>query len=205
MSEPFLGEIKIISWNFPPKGWAFCNGQLLPNKPESGAIVRFSARLTAATGFRPSVCRTCKAACLFMSATGSSWVSWQVTAHTLNIRRNSRPHPFPRSRPGGSKQRHAGPGWREGACSIVGIRRFSACTIRGQHLQFSRASQISIRHASVSQAATSHTTICHPTWCLTSSLRCKAFFPCGIDARSMSWSHRRMVFYAIAANRQSFS
>ena len=30
MSEPFIGELKIISWNFPPKGWAFCNGQLLP-------------------------------------------------------------------------------------------------------------------------------------------------------------------------------
>src|SRR5262245_56862285 len=30
MAEPFLAEIKIISWNFPPKGWAFCNGQLLP-------------------------------------------------------------------------------------------------------------------------------------------------------------------------------
>jgi microcystin-dependent protein len=30
MSTPFLGEIKIISWNFPPKAWAFCNGQLLP-------------------------------------------------------------------------------------------------------------------------------------------------------------------------------
>ncbi len=30
MSEPFLGEVKIISWNFPPKGWTFCNGQLLP-------------------------------------------------------------------------------------------------------------------------------------------------------------------------------
>ena len=30
MGTPFLGEIKIISWNFPPKGWAFCNGQLLP-------------------------------------------------------------------------------------------------------------------------------------------------------------------------------
>src|SRR5919198_2311915 len=29
MSEPFLGEIKMISWNYPPKGWAFCNGQLL--------------------------------------------------------------------------------------------------------------------------------------------------------------------------------
>ena len=30
MSEPFLGEIKIISFSYPPKGWAFCNGQLLP-------------------------------------------------------------------------------------------------------------------------------------------------------------------------------
>jgi len=30
MSEPFLGEIKLVSFNFPPKGWAFCNGQLLP-------------------------------------------------------------------------------------------------------------------------------------------------------------------------------
>lgn len=30
MSEPFLGEIRMMSFNFPPKGWAFCNGQLLP-------------------------------------------------------------------------------------------------------------------------------------------------------------------------------
>ena len=30
MSEPFLSEIKIVSFNFPPKGWAFCNGQSLP-------------------------------------------------------------------------------------------------------------------------------------------------------------------------------
>jgi microcystin-dependent protein len=30
MSEPFLGETKWISWNYPPRGWAFCNGQLLP-------------------------------------------------------------------------------------------------------------------------------------------------------------------------------
>jgi microcystin-dependent protein len=30
MSEPFLSEIKLVSFNFPPKGWAFCNGQLLP-------------------------------------------------------------------------------------------------------------------------------------------------------------------------------
>ncbi|MDQ3817864.1 MAG: tail fiber protein [Acidobacteriota bacterium] len=30
MGTPFLAEIKIISWNFAPKGWAFCNGQFLP-------------------------------------------------------------------------------------------------------------------------------------------------------------------------------
>lgn len=30
MSEPFLSEIKIFSFNFAPRGWALCNGQLLP-------------------------------------------------------------------------------------------------------------------------------------------------------------------------------
>ncbi|MGI8664880.1 MAG: phage tail protein [Jatrophihabitans sp.] len=30
MSQPFIGEIKLVSFNFPPRGWAFCNGQLLP-------------------------------------------------------------------------------------------------------------------------------------------------------------------------------
>jgi microcystin-dependent protein len=30
MAEPFLSEIRIMSFNFPPKGWAFCNGQFLP-------------------------------------------------------------------------------------------------------------------------------------------------------------------------------
>ena len=29
-TEPFLSEIDIFSFNFPPKGWALCNGQLLP-------------------------------------------------------------------------------------------------------------------------------------------------------------------------------
>lgn len=29
MAEPFLAEIKIFSFNFPPKGWALCDGQLM--------------------------------------------------------------------------------------------------------------------------------------------------------------------------------
>jgi microcystin-dependent protein len=30
MSEPFLGELKIVAFNFAPRGWAFCDGQILP-------------------------------------------------------------------------------------------------------------------------------------------------------------------------------
>jgi microcystin-dependent protein len=29
VSNPFMAEIRIISFNFAPKGWAFCNGQLM--------------------------------------------------------------------------------------------------------------------------------------------------------------------------------
>src|SRR5918997_6452800 len=30
MAEPFLSEIRLMSFQFAPKGWALCNGQLLP-------------------------------------------------------------------------------------------------------------------------------------------------------------------------------
>jgi len=30
MAEPFLSEIRVFSFSFAPKGWALCNGQLLP-------------------------------------------------------------------------------------------------------------------------------------------------------------------------------
>jgi microcystin-dependent protein len=30
MAEPFLGEVRLMSFEFAPKGWALCNGQLLP-------------------------------------------------------------------------------------------------------------------------------------------------------------------------------
>jgi len=29
MSDPFLGEIRLFPYNFAPRGWAFCNGQVL--------------------------------------------------------------------------------------------------------------------------------------------------------------------------------
>src|ERR1700677_2901613 len=30
MAQPFLGQISTFAFNYPPKGWAFCNGQMMP-------------------------------------------------------------------------------------------------------------------------------------------------------------------------------
>ena len=30
MAQPFIGEIRMFAGNFPPNGWAFCDGQLMP-------------------------------------------------------------------------------------------------------------------------------------------------------------------------------
>ncbi|MCB9436285.1 MAG: phage tail protein [Anaerolineales bacterium] len=36
MAEPFLSEIRIVSFSFAPRGWALCNGQLLPINQNQG-------------------------------------------------------------------------------------------------------------------------------------------------------------------------
>jgi microcystin-dependent protein len=36
MAEPFLSEIRLMSFVFPPRGWALCNGQLLPINQNQG-------------------------------------------------------------------------------------------------------------------------------------------------------------------------
>lgn len=36
MTEPFLSEIRIMSFQFAPRGWALCNGQLLPINQNQG-------------------------------------------------------------------------------------------------------------------------------------------------------------------------
>jgi microcystin-dependent protein len=36
MAEPFLSEVRIMSFVFAPKGWALCNGQLLPINQNQG-------------------------------------------------------------------------------------------------------------------------------------------------------------------------
>jgi microcystin-dependent protein len=36
MAEPFLSEIRMMSFVFPPRGWALCNGQVLPINQNQG-------------------------------------------------------------------------------------------------------------------------------------------------------------------------
>jgi microcystin-dependent protein len=36
VAEPFLSEIRIMSFGFPPRGWALCDGQLLPINQNQG-------------------------------------------------------------------------------------------------------------------------------------------------------------------------
>lgn len=44
MAEPFLAEIRLVSFNFPPKGWALCNGQLLPINQNQGLFSLMGTR-----------------------------------------------------------------------------------------------------------------------------------------------------------------
>ena len=39
VADPFLAEIRIMSFGFPPKGWALCNGQTPADQPEPGALL----------------------------------------------------------------------------------------------------------------------------------------------------------------------
>ncbi len=41
MSEPFLGEIRMVGFNFAPRGWAFCDGQLLQISSNSALFSLF--------------------------------------------------------------------------------------------------------------------------------------------------------------------
>lgn len=41
MADPFLGEVRLMSFNFAPKGWALANGQLLPINQNQGLFALF--------------------------------------------------------------------------------------------------------------------------------------------------------------------
>jgi hypothetical protein len=59
MSEPFLAEVKIVGFSFAPRGWAFCDGQLLPVNQNHALYSLSSARRTGVMGARASGSRIC--------------------------------------------------------------------------------------------------------------------------------------------------
>jgi len=47
MANRFVAEIRIFPFNFAPKGWAFCDGQLLPISQKYGALFTLGHGRTA--------------------------------------------------------------------------------------------------------------------------------------------------------------
>ena len=60
MADWYLSEIRTFAFTFPPKGWAFCNGQTLAIQ-QNRRCSPCSGRPTAATGSPPSSCPTSRA------------------------------------------------------------------------------------------------------------------------------------------------
>jgi microcystin-dependent protein len=62
MAEPYLSEIRLVSFNYAPKGWAKCDGQLLPIN-QNQALFSLLGTTYGGDG------RTCAAGCRCMTAT----------------------------------------------------------------------------------------------------------------------------------------
>jgi microcystin-dependent protein len=63
MSNPFVAEIRVFPFNFAPKGWAFCAGQLLPISQNTALFSLLGTTFggDGTTASLTSDYRTCKA------------------------------------------------------------------------------------------------------------------------------------------------
>jgi microcystin-dependent protein len=89
MAEPFLAEIRLFAFNFPPRGWAFCNGQFLPINQNQALFSLLGTTYggNGQTNFAlPNL--QARVPIHFGSSLGGSYLLGQVggeTAHTLTI------------------------------------------------------------------------------------------------------------------------
>ena len=58
MSDFFVGEIQLFGFDFAPKGWALCNGQLL-SIPQNTALFALLGTTYGGNGRQLSRCRIC--------------------------------------------------------------------------------------------------------------------------------------------------
>ncbi len=164
MAEPFLSEIRMMTFNFPPKGWAFCNGQVLPiNQNQAlfallGTTYGGNGQTTfALPNLQGQAPIHTSAAALRSGRLGGE------QAHTLTsakCRRNrTRPcGPRPTATSNGAHQRG---------------RIHRAQRLRQRPRTSPRWSPAPL----ASSAQSSHTPISSLTWCSTSASPCRAFSP----------------------------
>ena len=50
MADPFVAEIRIFAFNFAPKGWAWCDGQLLPLSQNTASVELLTPEESVAPG-----------------------------------------------------------------------------------------------------------------------------------------------------------
>jgi microcystin-dependent protein len=86
-AQPFMGEIKIVAFNFAPKGWVFCNGQLLPIN-QNQALFSLLGTTYGGNGQTTFALPNLQGKVPIMPGGGSGFVLGQVSGeynHTVNI------------------------------------------------------------------------------------------------------------------------
>ena len=65
MAQPYVGELRMFAGNFPPAGWMFCEGQLLPIS-EYETLFNLIGTTYGGDGQSTLRCPTCGAGCPFI-------------------------------------------------------------------------------------------------------------------------------------------
>ena len=68
MSNPFLGEIRVFPYDFAPKGWFLCDGQLLPISQYTALFSLLGTQYGGNGTSKFRRCRTCRVRWLFTRA-----------------------------------------------------------------------------------------------------------------------------------------
>jgi microcystin-dependent protein len=84
MSEPFIAEVRIVGFNFAPRGWATCDGQLLPIN-QNQALFSLLGTLYGGNGFTTFALPDLRGRTAIHAGDGSEGQSGGEEAHTLAV------------------------------------------------------------------------------------------------------------------------
>ena len=84
MSEPFLAEIRMMGFNFAPRGWAFLDGQILPIN-QNQSLYSLLGSTYGGDGARHLPCRICAAGPRSTVESASLWGKKAVRKRSLSL------------------------------------------------------------------------------------------------------------------------